>query len=217
MKKNYLNLISIIFRVSIFIGSFVLVFYLINTYGIQKLRSSVDSMGALAPIGLFSLRSISIIIPALPSTAYSILAGALLGFKKGIITICLADLSSCLISFYLSREYGRKLIKKLIGAKFMNKVELISQKHLENNLFLMTGFLMTGLFDFVCYAVGLTRTPLKKFLPPLIISILLSNPPIVALGAGILDGGKQFLIFAVLGILSLAAITSKINVLQRIK
>ena len=32
-------------------------------------------------------------------------------------------------------------------------------------------------------------------------SVLISNPPIVALGAGLLEGGKKFLIFAVLGII----------------
>ena len=94
----------------------------------------------------------------------------------------------------------------------MHRVENISQKHLENNLFLMTGFLMTGLFDFVSYGIGLSNTPWKKFAPALIISIMISNPPIVALGAGVLDGGKRFLILAVLGIFLLAVIKSKTKV-----
>ena len=68
---------------------------------------------------------------------------------------------------------------------------------------------MTGFFDFVSYGIGLTKTPWLKFLPALVISILLSNPPVVALGAGILDGGKSILIFAVVGIFILALITAK--------
>ena len=43
----------------------------------------------------------------------------------------------------------------------------------------------------------------------IIISIILSDTPIVALGAGILSEGKEILIFAVLGILVLSIITSK--------
>ncbi len=54
---------------------------------------------------------------------------------------------------------------------------------------------MTGLFDFVSYGIGLTRTSFRIFLSDLILSILVSNPPITALGAGILDGCKKLLIF----------------------
>jgi hypothetical protein len=37
----------------------------------------------------------------------------------------------------------------------MAQVDRLSRRHLERNFFLMTGFLMTGLFDFVAYGVGL--------------------------------------------------------------
>ncbi len=94
----------------------------------------------------------------------------------------------------------------------MNKVERISKKHIEDNVFLMSGFLMTGLFDFVCYGIGLTKSPWYKFLPALIIGIALSNPPIVALGAGILDGGKRILIFSALGIIAIGAISTKLKI-----
>ncbi len=89
----------------------------------------------------------------------------------------------------------------------MSKVEKISSEQLENNFFLMTGILMTGLFDFFCYGIGLTKTPWRKFLPAMLVSILLSNPPIVALGAGLLDGGKKILILSVVGIFFLAIFT----------
>ena len=56
-----------------------------------------------------------------------------------------------------------------------------------NNPFLMTGLLMTGLFDFVSYAIGLTNTPWKKFIPALIISILISDAPFVAGGYAFRD------------------------------
>ena len=44
-------------------------------------------MGIWAPLGIYVLRFTSIVIPALPSTAYSILAGGLLGFEKGLTSI----------------------------------------------------------------------------------------------------------------------------------
>ena len=53
---------------------------------------------------------------------------------------------------------------------------------------------------------------MRKFAPALVISVAISNPPIVALGAGLLESGKIMLGFAILGIFVLGIIT---GILQR--
>ena len=189
----------------------ILAIWFINRFGVENLRRQIAQLGAWVPLGIFGLRFISVVIPAIPGTAYSALAGALLGFIQGAIVICLADLFSCSLSFYLSRQYGREFVQKLIGERFMNRVDRLTQQHLEGNFFLMSAFLMTGFFDFVCYGIGLTKTAWISFLPALILSIIISNPPIVALGAGILEGGKLLLGFAVLGMFVLALITGLVQ------
>ena len=59
--------------------------------------------------------------------------------------------------------------------------------------------LMTGFFDFVSYAAGLSGTRWRGFALPLLFSVLLSTAPIVALGAGIFEDGQKLLIGGVLG------------------
>ena len=54
-----------------FIAIFILLIYLIQNYGIEPLRDKIESMGIWAPFGIFILRGVSIILPALPSSAYS--------------------------------------------------------------------------------------------------------------------------------------------------
>jgi len=189
----------------------VLAIWLLNRYGIAQVRAQVDQLGVWAPLAIFLLRFTSVVIPALPGTTYSVLSGGLLGFSQGLLVICLADLVSCSLSFYLSRRFGRKLVRRLVGERFMIRVDSLSQRHLERNFFLMTGFLMTGFFDFVCYGVGLTKAPWLRFAPALVLSIAASNPPIVALGAGILEGGKVLLGVALLGIFALAIITGLVQ------
>tara|TARA_Y100001968_G_C19424678_1_gene753662 strand:- start:639 stop:1286 length:648 start_codon:yes stop_codon:yes gene_type:complete len=209
-QNKIFKLISILIIIILFVK-------IINDYGLTTLRNQIETLGPIAPLGVFILRFSSVIIPALPGTAYSILAGTLLGFNKGLFIICLSDLISCSLSFSISRRYGRNLVTQLIGRKFMNRIERLSSMHLENNFFLMTGLLMTGLFDFVSYAIGLTETKWTKFMPALIISILISNPPIVALGAGLLEGGKIFLILGILGFFILAILTAKLKQSKELK
>ncbi|MEM1368072.1 MAG: VTT domain-containing protein [Cyanobacteria bacterium P01_H01_bin.15] len=189
----------------------IAVVWLINRYGVAHLREQVEELGPWVPVGIFFLRFTSVVIPALPGTAYSVLSGATLGFTKGLAVICFADLCSCSLSFFLSRRYGRDLVSRLVGERFMTRINTLSERHLEQNFFLMTGCLMSGFFDFVCYGVGLTKAPWSKFVPALVISIAISNPPIVAFGAGLLEGGKLVLGLALVGMLGLGIITAVVQ------
>ena len=70
----------------------------------------------------------------------------------------------------------------------MQRLEKFNRYQLEENFFLMTGLLMTGLFDFLSYSIGLGGTRWRTFTPALIISLLISDSILVAVGAEI---GKQ--------------------------
>ncbi len=185
---------------------------LLNRYGMGPLRAKVEEVGIVwAALGLFLLRFSSVVIPALPGTAYAILAGGLIGFGPGLAVVCISDFLSCSLSFWLSSRYGRSLVKRLTGDRFITRVDQLAQKHLDRNFFLLTAFLMTGLFDFVAYGVGLTKAPWRRFIPALVLSIALSNPPIVALGSGLFAGGKLLLGFALLGMFGLALVTGLVQ------
>ena len=184
---------------------------LVKQVGIEQIRTNVRQLGMWGPFALLLLRSVSIVIPAIPSTAYSVLAGTLFGFWQGIVLITIADFAACSGNFYIAKRYGRGIVQRLVGQRFMGKVDSFASNYLENNTFLVAGFLMTGLFDFVCYAVGLTQMQWHKFLPALILGIVISTPPIVALGAGIFTQGKWLLGFALLGMFALAFLTGWLN------
>ena len=131
---------------------------------------------------LFLLRSVSIIIPILPGTIFSVAAGFQFGFTQGLVIIFFADFLSCSTSFLLARKLGRGYIKSLLGYKQMRRIECISRDYLDKNYFLMTALLMSGFFDFVCYAIGLTKITWKRFMPALVFSIIISDSPFVASG-----------------------------------
>ena len=129
----------------------------------------------------------------MPSSVYSLLAGSLLGFKTGYLTIFISDLIFCQLAFLIARNFGRIPVKKLVGIKAMKKIESFNQNQLEGNFFLMTGLLMTGLFDFLSYALGIGGTRWRLFTPALIISLLISDSIIVAVGAGVSQGAGLML------------------------
>ncbi len=192
--------------IAFFVGVVVLSVWLIQTYGIAPLRDAVEEMGIWAPFGILMLRGVSVILPALPSSVYSLLAGSLLGFKTGYITIVLSDLIFCQMAFFIARKFGREPVRRLVGLKAMKRIEGFNQNQLEGNFFLMTGLLMTGLFDFLSYALGIGGTRWRLFTPALIISLLISDSIIVAVGAGVSQGAGLMLGAALLGMFALATI-----------
>ena len=204
-----------IIGVSVVVALAIVVLHLAHTHALEPLRAQVEGMGLWAPLGIVALRGISIILPALPSTAYSLLAGALLGFETGLITIFITDVVFCQIAFAVAKRYGQKPVQALVGEKASKRIASFNQAQIEGNPFLLTGLLMTGLFDFVSYAAGLGGTKWKTFTPALIISVALSDPPIVALGAGVFSGGKLMLGVALLGVFALAIISGAVKKYQR--
>lgn len=192
-------------------GLIVLAVGLINKIGIEQVREQVDQFGIWAPVIVFGLRFTSIIVPVLPGTAYAILAGGLFGFWQGLLVVALADLASCTFNFYIARRYGRGLVERFVGQAFIEKVDRLAQRHLERNFFLMTGFLMTGLFDFVAYAVGLTQTRWQSYGLALVASILIAKPLWVAAGAGIFEGSQLLLGFALLGAFGIGIVTAVVR------
>jgi len=202
------NKVIKIAELSLVVALLVLAIAFINQVGIEQVRANVAQFGIWAPVILLLLRLTSIVIPVLPGTAYSVLAGGLFGFAQGLLIIAIADLLACTSNFFIAKRYGRSFVQKLVGQKFMVKVDSLGQNYLERNVFLVTGLLMTGLFDFVCYAVGLTQMGWRKFMPALVLSIAIAKPPLVALGAGAFERGRILLGLSLLGMFILAMITA---------
>ena len=55
--------------------------------GEDGIKAQVEQRGIYVPVGLFTLRFISVIFPAMPSEAYSDLTGGMLGFRKGLSVV----------------------------------------------------------------------------------------------------------------------------------
>ena len=196
-----------VLKISTYVALFIVAVFYLQRYGIEPLQAAVKTMGFWAPLGLFLLRGVSIILPALPSSIYSLLAGSLLGFQTGYLTIILSDLVFCGAAFGIARKWGRGPVSRLVGENAMQRIDGFSQNQLEGNFFLMTGLLMTGLFDFLSYAIGISRTHWRVFAPALLISVLISDSILVAVGAGVTQGANVFLFVALFGMFALAVIT----------
>ena len=195
--------------ISLCILAAVLFYYFIVIEWEEEINQIVKDMGILAPLGIFILRGISTIFPVISNLPYAILAGKLLDFKTACLTIFLADFVSCQAAFWIARNLGREPVRRLVGIKAMKRIESFNQNQLEGNFFLMTGVLMTGLFDFLSYGLGLGRTRWSLFTSALLLCLLIFVPVAVAIGAGMAN--KIYILFAMIGMFVLAMISGLVK------
>ena len=187
----------------------VLFYYFIVIEWKEEINQIVLGMGIWAPLGIFILRGISSIFPVISNLPYAILAGSVLDFKTAYLTIFLADFLSCQVAFLIARNLGREPVRRLVGVKAMKKIESFNQNQLEGNFFLMTGVLMTGLFDFLSYGLGLGGTKWRIFSSALLLCLVIFDAVAVAIGAGLAD--SIYIAFAMVGMFGLAIITGLIK------
>ncbi len=204
MQQRFIKILEFSLVVLLIAGAV----WFVNQIGVDQLRANIAQFGIWAPFMILLLRLTSIVVPALPGTAYAILSGAVFGFAQGLMIIAIADFLACATNFFIARRYGRGVVQRLVGERLMNKLDRWSQKYLEGNFFLVTGALMTSFFDYICYAAGLSQMPWKRFIGALGLSIAIVKPPVVAVGAGILEGEKLLIGASVLGVLAIALISA---------
>ena len=195
--------------ISLCILAAILFYYFIVVEWKEEINLIVQSMGPWAPIGIFILRSISTIFPVISNLPYAILAGTVLDFKTAYLTIFFSDFISCQIAFLIARKLGRDPVKRLVGNKAMKRIEGFNENQLEGNFFLMTGVLMTGLFDFLSYGLGLGGTKWRIFTFSLLLCLVIFDAVAVAVGAGLADA--VYIGFAMIGMFGLAIITGLIK------
>lgn len=181
--------------------------WLINRVGIEQIKNNVAQLGVWTPFIIMLLRLFCIVVPVFPGTAYAILAGALYGFVQGLVIIAIADFLACSINFFIARRYGREVVQRFVGKRFMGKLDRWSKKYLGGNFFLLTGAMMSIFFDYISYGAGLCRVSWQQFMSALGLSIVLVRPPLVAVGAGVLQGEKLLIGASVVGVLAIAIIS----------
>ena len=195
--------------ISLCVLAAVLFYYFIVIEWKEQINQIVLDMGIWAPLGIFVLRGISTIFPVISNLPYAILAGSVLDFKTAYLTIFLADFISCQVAFLIARNLGREPVRRLVGIKAMKRIESFNENQLEGNFFLMTGVLMTGLFDFLSYGLGLGGTRWRIFSFSLLLCLAIFDAVAVAVGAGLADA--VYIAIAMVGMFGLAIISGLIK------
>lgn len=148
MKSKILPLVFTIFIV-------LIIYYVSQSVDPAQIKSLVQKAGFFGPLVVILLTVIAAIFAPLSATPISFVGFILYGpFVVFLLTI--AALISAIINFYISRKWGRPLVKRFVGEENILSIDKFTSEYGVLGLFLMRVFL-GGFHDFVSYAMGLTN------------------------------------------------------------
>ena len=158
-KQKILKIVLGILFLSIILVAIYKV-YSLNA-GIEDIKNYIQGFGNIGPlvyIIMFSLVPLTLF----PDSVIAIAGGIIFGLSKWYIYTTIGALIGGTISFYISRYWGREVVKKLTKER-LDKVEAMI-----NNKGFMIIFILRLIplfpFDVISYGAGLTSVKYKDFL-----------------------------------------------------
>ncbi|OGM28499.1 hypothetical protein A3D84_05465 [Candidatus Woesebacteria bacterium RIFCSPHIGHO2_02_FULL_42_20] len=193
----------------VFILTFVglTVYLLSESISSDKVADIVKSTGPLAPLVFISLFASTHVLAPLSASPLLFPAFLLFGAKPTVFYMYLATVISSFTNFWISKQWGRSLVIKLVGNKNMQKIDEFTEYYGVGALIFLR--LFSGyMTDFVSYAYGLTKI---KFSVYFLISILVPIPWLLFWQLYVgnrVDGIKDFAVWVYIPIIPFVFITS---------
>lgn len=200
-RAHWVKIGTLVIYVAIVLGIYLLLYF--NQIPIKKvpliISNYVEQAGILGPLVLLAFATSSSIIP-FPSAGISVISGALFGPWLGALLAVIGLNMAATISFLLSRYLGRHLVSEHERGWVKKYDDMLS----EQGFITVLGLRLLMLpFDFIGYAAGLTRMPLRQFMAASVLGSLPSTVSFVVLGES-LSSPRTWGLFAVLFFISVS-------------
>ena len=154
----------------VFIFISIAIFLLGSQINAEQIAEIVKKAGVFGPLLYILIFAATQIIAPLSGTPVLFAGFGLFGDQVQIYTY-LATLFGASVNFWISRLWGRKLVKKLAG-KDLEKIDEFTKEYGVKSLIFLRIF-QGNLVDFISYAYGLTN---MQFIPYLIITAIAPIP-----------------------------------------
>lgn len=191
------------------------IIFLVRYYGIQeylsvdKIRSSVEMFGPLAPIGFIIIYNIGSVL-FLPGTILSLAGGAIFGATLGTIYVVIGATLGATLAFLISRYFARSFFEDIVEKKFP-KLREYDEKLEKNGFMTVLFFRLIPVFPFngLNFALGLTKVKTKDYFLATMIGIIPGTFAYVYLGSSIASMNLRNIVLAI-GLIAILSLSVKV-------
>ncbi len=153
---------------------------------VEQLRDFILQYEFFAPLVLFLLQVIQVLISPIPGNVTMIIGGSLFGVYYGLLINTLSVYLGSIIAFYLGRKFGKPLVIRLVGEGVYQKYNKVFEEKYLLSLFMIFLFPFFP-DDALCLLTGISSIPTSIFLLLLIVGRFPGILGSTLIGAGLLE------------------------------
>ncbi len=159
MKKRWGVLVAfIVIAVAAFaIGGAPLIRFLADQ---ERVRAWIEGFGVWGPLALIAMIIVQTVLSVSPVSLLAVVGAYVFGFWQGVLYAFIGLAIGSALCMILGRRFGRPLVNRLIDPKSVAVFDRFTEKR--GPIFFFIIFVMPWVpDDLACYAIGLSRLPLK--------------------------------------------------------
>lgn len=174
----------------------------IQAIGVDNIRDFIEDAGPLAPLAFILVKILTYVAAPLTSGPIQLSAGIFFGLLPGTIYTLIGEVIGGSIAFWISRRFGRSVVKQLVGDGGLERVDNFIAQIVDWKTLLYARIFLFSFYDFISYAVGFSKLPFRTYL---IISTVAGFFPTFAfalIGSTVAgDAGALLPIYGLVGVL----------------
>jgi uncharacterized membrane protein YdjX (TVP38/TMEM64 family) len=172
IKEHIVSIIVLSILVVLSFGSFFI--------DLQAIKDVIESAGVFAPIIYILVKASTVIFAPLSGTPLYIFSVPIFGFWWGVLYSFIGDLIGALVTFYISKIFGRPVVSYFAGKKNMSHIEDALELMATPKGFLTMRLAAVSMPEIASYAAGLTKINFWFFIT---IHMLVDIVPILVLSS----------------------------------
>ncbi len=201
--------------------SFVLFGVMIYTgahfVGTTDIQERVNHAGLWAPLVFIGIKASTIIFAPLNGAPVYLVGSHIFDFKEAFLYLFLGDFIGFSVVFYISRHFGKRILKKLLTIDQYSQIEKFLHRTANWRGLAITRLSFPGFADIISYGVGLTHIPYWQYIVVTIPFIIVNVTIMLTLGASFIDSIKSYLILIALFVLGSFTIVQIKNIYKKRK
>ena len=160
MKTRLITISSLIVLIVAGVSLILILF----SRNIEFVQNFIVSHPVIAPFIIILLKMSAIVFPPLTGSIIGLSGISLFGWWQALIYDSIGTLSGAIIAFFIARKLRGPLMDRFAPLQRLDQFEERLPEKLEFWAFVIIRLPTEPIFDFLCYAAGLTRISFWKYL-----------------------------------------------------
>lgn len=137
--------------------------WILPTVNTPEAKEFIKKLGPAGPLVVILYLVLSHILAPMTGSPILVLSIVLFGIWNTVFIAYIGHIISASVCFYISRVYGKRIVRKLAGETSMKEIEVFSNID-SSKILIVSRILGMPVFEFVSYAMGFTKISYKKYI-----------------------------------------------------